>query len=361
VAPYTPRGGGIGRMMTYLAEHQADDSVDFVAIESRGGSSAALSIGPFLRAGWRIAREAAASRDTILHINMAEGGSVFRKGLLLLWGRRLGLPTVLHLHAAAIVEFYDRVPAPVRTWIRSVFGSADVCVVLGETWRSWLQDDLGVAARRIVILPNGVPRPGVVAFRSSAKRPVLVFLGNLQPRKGLPDLIAALATAALKARDWDLVVAGGGDATSLRRMAMDAGIGERVRFVGWLGPADTMALLARAAMLILPSYREGLPLVLLEAASLGIPAVAAISGAIPEVFTPDETALLVEAGDITGLARSIGRLIDDPALRDRIGQNARALYDRSLSIGMFRQRMIGIYDAHCRRPIAGQLTRLQQP
>jgi glycosyltransferase involved in cell wall biosynthesis len=347
LAPYAPSGGGMGRMMAYLAEHPAADGTRFSMIETRGARGAIFAVFPCLRAAWHIAACARGGGETILHVNMAEGSSVFRKGAMLWWGSVLGLPTVLHLHAADIIGWYRRMPAPIRAWTRAAFRRADVCVTLGRLWQDWLQDELGVEAARIEILPNGVPRPTVIPFRAPPPRCTLVFLGNLLPRKGLSDLIAALASDALRGREWELIVAGGGDAAPFRRQAEAAGLSARIRFAGWLGRADATALLARATMLILPSYHEGLPLVLLEAASLGVPAIASLSGAIPDVFTHGDTALLVPAGDIRALSASIQRLIDNPPLRAAMGSRARALYEQSLSIDIFRCRLLGIYARHC--------------
>jgi glycosyltransferase involved in cell wall biosynthesis len=178
---------------------------------------------------------------------------------------------------------------------------------------------------------------------------VLVFLGNLQPRKGLADLIAALASETLRACAWELVVAGDGDQAPFRSQIEQAGLTGRVRFTGWLGRADTTALLAQASVLILPSYHEGMPLVLLEAASLGVPCITTPVGAIPEIFTDGQTALLIPPGNREALGVAITRLIQEPLLRIRIGRNARMLFDQSLSIDIFRRRLLAIYAHHSQK------------
>jgi glycosyltransferase involved in cell wall biosynthesis len=353
LAPYTPRGGGIGRMMAYLAGSIDVGTFEFEMVESRGGASAWRSVWHAAGAARRILRAARKSAGAILHVNMAEGGSVVRKGCLLLLARRLGLTCVLHLHAANIISFYAHLPPPGRAWVRHVFRSAHVCIVLGQPWRSWLLDTIGVPDTRIEVLPNGVPRPGIVPFPSAPNRCVLVFLGNLQQRKGLADLIAALATEPLRERAWELVVAGDGDQGPFRHQTEQARLTHRVRFTGWLGRADTTTLLAQASALILPSYHEGMPLVLLEAASLGVPCITTPVGAIPEIFTDGQTALLVPPGNRDALSAAIIRLIDDPLLRGRMGHNARMLFDQSLSIDVFRRRLLAIYAHHCQMAESG--------
>ena len=351
VAPYTSRGGGMGRIMAYLAASAAEPGVRFETIESRGGGSAFSSLGPFLRAAWHIRRRARGEGRVILHVNMAERGSVLRKGALLLLGKWLGLPTVLHLHAAEMLPFYNGLPALAQTCVRFIFRSASVCVVLGYGSGQWLHAVLGVSRDRIEVLANGVPMQHTKIELKNIQCCNLLFLGNLQARKGLRDLLCALSVAALAGRDWTLNVAGGGDPVPFQRQARQLGMESRVQFQGWLDRDACTRLLSRADLLILPSYNEGLPLVLLEAASLGIPSVTTPVGAIPEVFTDQTTAVFVAPGDIDALAASILRMIDEPDLRAMIGRNAKRLYDTSLSMEIFSQAMSAIYREHCGDPL----------
>ncbi len=344
VAPFAPNGGGMGRMMAYLSEQDMDGRYSFEMIESRGRGPAILSIWTTLRAGWTVWRRARGGSPVLLHVNMAERGSVFRKGALLYLGRALGLPTVLHLHAAEIMAFYEGLGSLGRACVRGVFGSAGTCVVLGEGMAIWLQARLGVPACRIEVLRNGVPSPRLLPFAVPGTRSTLLFLGNLQARKGLGDLLVALSRAPCSAREFELVVAGGGDASPWRAQAHALGLAGRVTFTGWLERAEVTALLARACVLILPSYHEGLPLVLLEAASMGVACITTPAGSIGEVFRDEETALLVAAGDSVALGLAIARMIDEPALRARIGANALALYERSFSMEIFIRRLEAIYE-----------------
>jgi glycosyltransferase involved in cell wall biosynthesis len=96
-----------------------------------------------------------------------------------------------------------------------------------------------------------------------------------------------------------------------------------------------------------------MPLVLLEAASLGVPCITTPVGAIPEIFTDGQTALLVPPGNRDALSAAIIRLIDDPLLRGRMGHNARMLFDQSLSIDVFRRRLLAIYAHHCQMAESG--------
>jgi glycosyltransferase involved in cell wall biosynthesis len=116
------------------------------------------------------------------------------------------------------------------------------------------------------------------------------------------------ATAGMK-----LVVAGDGP---LRNLVPEA--------LGFVPHEELGELYDRAALVVCPSYREGLPLCVLEAMAHGKPVVASAVGGIPELVEDGVTGLLVEPGDVAGLRAAIERLLADPALRRRLGRGARA-------------------------------------
>ena len=361
VGPYGPGGGGMGRMMEYLV-HAQPPGLDLQRVESRGRGGAAGSAWPVLRAALTIFRAAFHPGPAIVHLNMAERGSILRKGVLLLLARALGLPTVLHLHAAELAGFHAALPRPLRRLMGVPFRAASVCVVLGTVWAIFLHRELGVDPARIEILRNGVPRPVLRRFPPPPSAVAsLLFLGNLQPRKGLPDLLHALAAPCLRRFDWCLTVAGAGDTAPLRRLAAALGIDARISFTGWLDRDATTYLLTQAGALVLPSHAEGLPLVLLEAASLGVPIVTTRVGAIPENFVDCETALLIDPGDRKALAAALHLLLADPSCGPQLARRARSLYQASLTLDHFVAGLRTIYERHCMRVTPSRWRRASPP
>lgn len=341
VAPYAPRGGGMGRLMDYLAVHQVA-GIDFQKVESRGGGPALTSLWHVLVAACRIAI-AAAGGPTIVHVNMAERSSLWRKGILVQWARVFDVPVLIHVHAAELISCYDTLPLPARALVRVTFRSANCCIVLGETWRAWLIATIGVAPGRVQIIRNGVPRPIAIRLRQHGARFYMIFLGNLLPRKGLIDLLHALASSPLRDLDWHLTVIGSGDATLAKRVTRTLNIAAKVHFTGWLERSDVSLAIKSADALVLPAYHEALPLVLLEAAGAGLPVVATNVGAIGECFVDGQTALLVEPGNRRMLAEAIRRLICDHRLAERLAQNGRAVFDREFTLDLFAERLRKLY------------------
>lgn len=355
--PYGQVGGGMGSIMQYLSELGTDPSGRFrlERLESRGGGSLALSPLFLAWAALRIFVLSARGRLAVVHLNLAERGSVYRKGFLLYAARLAGVKVLLHLHAAQIIAFHETLPRPGRALLRGMFRSADHVVVLGDLWRRWVSETFGVPPQAISVVNNGVPatplprvpRPAGAAFR-------LLFLGNLLERKGIVDLLHALARPEAQAADICLTVAGGGAVDTYRAMATELGIAHRVRFTGWLDQATARKHVTEADALILPAYDEGLPLVILEAMATGVPVICTPVGAIPEVFTDRETALFVTPGDRAGIAAAVIELSQDEALQAHLSEQGLAMYHRQFTMQAFATRIAALY-AMLARPSPGAI------
>ncbi len=347
VAPAGQAGGGMGRIQADLVSLETDRSgrLRFEAVDSRGGGRLLLSPFHLAWAMLRIVTGAARGRLALVHLNVAERGSVVRKGVLLLTAKLLGVPVLLHLHAAQMFAFYGKLPSPLRGLVGLMFRSADHCVVLGELWRRWAIEELAIPADRVTVVDNGVrcaPEPRMPAPAGAPFR--LLFLGNLQERKGLADLMRALARPEARDADLVLTVAGGGPVETYQQLAASLGLGERVRFMGWVDQATARRLLAHSDALVLPSYDEGLPLVILEAMATGVPVVCSPVGAIPEVLEDRRTALFAAPGDQAGIAAAVLDLMRDEALQGRLAAEALALYLRRFTMEAFADRISALYE-----------------
>ena len=344
--PYGQVGGGMGSIMAYLASLTVDPSGRFrlVPLESRGGGRLIFSPLYLTAAVGRIFAEAARGRLAVVHLNLAERGSVYRKAVLLFAARLVGARVLLHLHAAQIVTLYETMPRPGRALLRAMFRSADRCVVLGELWRRWLIQEFAVAPGAVSVVRNGVPVTTLPRRMRQENEPFrLLFLGNLLERKGVADLLQAMALPAVKESPVMLTLAGGGPVETYRAMAQRLGIADHIRFTGWVDQAAARSLLTGSDALVLPAYDEGLPLVILEAMASGVPVICSPVGAIPEVFDDRSNALFVPPGEPPALAAAIAMLRDDPALQASLSAEGLALYQRSFTMDVFAERMAELY------------------
>jgi glycosyltransferase involved in cell wall biosynthesis len=276
-----------------------------------------------------------AGRLAGVHVNMAERMSLFRKGVIIAVSRAVGVPVVLHLHAQ-MRYFYETLPPILQRMTRWVFSLADCVMVIGPSARRFVIEDLGVPAQRVEIIINGVPEASKPRRQAQPGDPQRVlFLGNLSERKGLTNLLRALARPGFDRARLEVIIAGGGDVDGYRAQAAQLGITDFVRFEGWCHQDKAARLLAQSDVLVLPSVDEVLPLAILEALANRVAVVCTPVGEIPSLLTDGVDVCFVEPGDVDGLAASIQKVLGQPALREALEHNGRALYERQFSLPQF--------------------------
>jgi glycosyltransferase involved in cell wall biosynthesis len=139
-----------------------------------------------------------------------------------------------------------------------------------------------------------------------AAEPRLVCVGRLAEQKGQLLLIDAAGRLAAEGCDFQLVLAGDGPMrSSIEAAIAEHGLGGRVRITGWLSNDSVRAEMAGARLVVLPSFAEGLPVVLMEALALGRPVVTTYVAGIPELVRNRVNGWLVPAGDVSALADAI--------------------------------------------------------
>jgi glycosyltransferase involved in cell wall biosynthesis len=325
----------------------------------------------------------------LVHVMVATRASFWRKSLVCLLARMARRPFLLHVHGSEFMQFYDKECSAAGKWIIGrIFSWAALVVALSEEWRTNL---LKICpSMKIEVLPNGVALPEIrhSPAQTMARHPVaegqhspapvgppppqpmarqppvlaghslaplepppaqpvaprtVLTLGRLGQRKGTYDLVRAFALIAGRVSDAQLVCGGDGDIEQVRALAQELGVGDRVICPGWLGAEGKRAHLAEAAVFILPSTAEGMPMAVLEAMSWRLAVIATPVGGVPQVIQHDRNGMLVEPGDIEAIAAALLRLLDDVALRERLGTAARATIETRFSIAIAVERLSAIY------------------
>jgi len=180
----------------------------------------------------------------------------------------------------------------------------------------------------------------------------ILHVARLVEVKGTRHLLRAFASLARRHADVQLVIIGDGPLRrSLQVLATTLQVRDRVRFLGALPHAQVLAWMRKAAMLVLPGIRtatgrtEGLGLVLLEAAATGVAVIGSRVGGIPEAVADGHTGLLVPERDEGALAECLGKLLDDPAMRHRMGAQGRALAEQRFDLHQQTAALETLYDS----------------
>ncbi|WP_293883612.1 glycosyltransferase family 4 protein [Sphingomonas sp.] len=339
--------GGIGRIMTYLTRALAagHPEIKITTLRTRFAESGPMKHLTVPAALASFAVTLVRQHIQLVHINVAPRGSTWRKLLFEQLARRLGVPTVLHLHGSGYHEFYAGLSSRRQAAVRALFGRVRNVVVLGEFWQRFVIDVLGVAASRVVVIPNGVPAADPPVVRLPAPVPAFLFLGIVGHRKGIDVFLGALAELRARGIGWSAVVAGNGEVAEARATSVALGLDDAVDFLGWVdeGRADT--LLRAADIFVLPSRAENQPVSILEAMARATPVISTCVGAIAEQVVDGTTALLVDPGDVAALANAMAALAEDPARAVAMGVAGRARFEQHFSVEACAARFATLYHA----------------
>jgi glycosyltransferase involved in cell wall biosynthesis len=223
-----------------------------------------------------------------------------------------------------IYQWLDRLTRPLT----------DLYVTVSDDIRRRLLDD-GVSRERIEVVPNalaldpetitGDPAWLRETYQLPCRSPVCCAVGRLVPAKGYPTLLDAMARLAEKPIDLHCLIVGSGELhDALKRQIASLGLGQRVRLLGHCDRNDTLRIVKSSDIFVMPSYSEGMPLALLEAAALARPIVATRVGGIPQMLVDGEHALLVEPGDADALAAMLARVCEQTDAARDLGLRAQA-------------------------------------
>ncbi len=295
-----------------------------------------------------------------LVLRRARRGLVQATGAIVL--NRVDVVSIHYLHAVAantpsrpstLFRLHDRASRVLKRlgeWLcyRPRQARAFVCVSEGAA--DEMRRSFPAVAGRVSTIYNGIDtesfapgtgREQAAALRAELGLPkaglVAAFVGSEWERKGLAELIAALASAP----EWSLLVAGGGDEPSYRERAERAGVADRIRFLGVT--SEVRRVYAVADAFVLPSGYETFSLVTFEAAASGLPVLATPVNGVRELIDDGHNGILI-GRDPASIAAGLLRLGADPELRASLGAQAR----RS-ALGFSRERMVAEHEALYRR------------
>ena len=343
-------GGGIGRQMGYFlrARPVNETRLRYRVIDSRGpwflGASrlhSCLAVGYLAAAALKLIGARISNPRCVAHINITGRGSTLRKAVLTTVARAAGLRYLLHVHDADYGNEYGQRGRFMKAVIRRIFHGAEKVLVLGGRDKQALSQLLGLPGAKLSVLHNAVPdpQPHPPGPRRADEPCHLLFLGYLSERKGVPELLRALASARVASLNWRATLAGGGPIDDYRRLSQQLGIGQRVEFPGWVDQANVHALCGGADVLVLPSHAEGLAMSVLEGLSYGLAVITTPVGAHTEVIEPDVSGILVPPGDVESLADALARVIGDERLRGRLRAGARDRFLDKFDVRVYAERL----------------------
>jgi len=176
---------------------------------------------------------------------------------------------------------------------------------------------------------GGCVNPAFKKTRESTDKARIIAVGRLVSKKGFGLLLRAFASVTEQKPDIKLLIVGDGpDGFYLKSLSRKLHLDGRIQFAGWRKPCETIRFIRDSDFLVAPSVvaedgdRDGIPNVILEAFFCGVPVIASDLGGINEAVKHRRTGLLVEPGDIKGLADAIKELLEDKNLQNTLSHKA---------------------------------------
>ena len=288
---------------------------------------------------WRLYRLLRRGRPAILHTWMFHANIPGRA-----LGRLAGVPIVISGERTMGMEsrwryWLNRLTAPLT----------DRVTCVSQQVADFVVNHVGISQDKVVVIPNGIEVPDVE--RPAGRRQARIGLGlpadqvvvgtvaRLDPVKRLDVLLQALRSLP---DAYAVIIGDGPERAGLLALSKRLELTDRVRFVGH--QENVWAWLAALDVFVLSSDWEGMPNALLEAMAAGLPVVATEVGGIPDVMVESVNGFLVPPRDPTSLAQAITHLLDDPDLRQQMGQVGRERVIEHFSVERMVERTQNLYE-----------------
>ncbi len=273
---------------------------------------------------------------------------------VLLAAREIGVPAVISIQGGD-GHWVGSCCETHRLGMLRVLEHADALLIGCDSFAMEVVERLGVAREHFTIVPGAVDtsRFHPPAERREGKPLRLLYHGRVDRRKGALDMLEALALLKRDGVPFDATVSGIGpdlDASKelARRLELD------IRFTGYADYHAAPELYRQADIFVSPTYAEGFSNTILEAMASGLPTVSCFAIGVVDCLRDGENGLMVQPGDIPALATALRRVIEDAALRRRLGETALEECRRTYSWGAVGQQIMGVYASlHGTRPKPG--------
>ncbi len=251
----------------------------------------------------------------IVHVQGSVGASFWRKAIFIYIAKFFHKKVVWHMHAGRFAVFYQQH----RYAVRKVVDKSDVIIALSEYWKEYFKNEF--PTKRVEIIKNVISAPKVHKQQTSYF--TLLFLGLLGKNKGIYDLLECIRDHKVEFQGkLKLYIGGNGEIEQVKQLIKEYGIADIVIFEGWVSGDKKIELLNNSDAYILPSYKEGLPISILEAMSYGMPIISTPVGGIPEIVSNGENGYLVEPGNKEDIYKAIISLLNDSDLCNRMGNDS---------------------------------------
>lgn len=342
---FSPRidgGGGIATVVRRYFDADLNKKVPLIFIPTTKDGSNSEKIVFFILALVKTLKAFSKRSNRIVHLHVSQDGSFFRKLIVFIVAKLFKKKVMIHIHGSNFQTFISR-NCIIRWIAKKQFSLSDRVIVLSANTQAFIENFESRA--NVIKLYN--PALSVENLRSSNRKGLkILFMGRLSQRKGTYDLLDVIREHKTYFTDKkvEFIIAGDGDLATSREIVNNNGLGEIVQIPGWVSGNEKHDLLKSADIYILPSYKEQMPMSILEAMAYGLPIISTFVAGIPEMVEDQINGILLNPGDNKALMTSLARLIEESKLRESMGKESLRIVKHQFDSAEIVSQLISIYE-----------------
>lgn len=325
-----PKDGTIGGQ-TFACKSLIDsplkEKVDFILIDSTMKSLPAPHI--LIRALSAIKRlveflyKLSTKEIKTVLIFSSAGLSLIEKGIMSLIANYFGKRVIVAPRSGLIIDDIDS-SSFLKGGLKLLLSNSDVIICQSQQWKNFYQRFTGFQDERFLVIKNWIDISDYnPKIQNDPKNIRVLFMGWIERNKGIIELLEAVSIYRNKLQGVKFIICGGGSKIGdVRKYIKSKNLDKFFIVKGWVSGKEKMLILRQSDILILPSYREGLPNVILEAMASGCAVIANSVGSIPDVIDNSINGILLDSNDPSDIGESILTLVQDGEFRKQIAENA---------------------------------------
>jgi len=286
-------------------------------------------------------------RPHIIHLHTSQGIAWLKDTFFVIIGKAFRTRVILHIHGGNFDAIYDASPRIIQIYTRKILGLADAIISVSAEWKMRLAKL--ITTDRVYSFKNCIDLGKLQSTDNCTEHSAanILFIGRIGPLKGAFDLIEAIHCLQASRCVFHTWMVGpeerDGDFNYGHELIDRYRLVDQCELLGSVNREDVFQLFKKASLFVLPSYYEGLPMVILEALAMGLPVIATPVGGIPEVIHDAKNGILIPPGNIEALANAIETLVTDRDLRKTMGAYSREVAELELDVHAYVEKLIVLY------------------
>lgn len=332
IGPILANGGIATVVKTIISIEKSKNNYEFLIFNTSNykDSSSFINMIIFIKATLFYLTKLILSKIDIAHIHTSSGKSFYRKIFFILLSYFFRIKIILHLHSSKFDEFFIS-PIGLKMKIIAFFlKKADVLILLCRNWKEKIEKKYSL--KNVFVINNPVPFDTKIINenkqRLNSDLVNILFLGFLIKTKGIYDLVVIADRLSVSSPSHKIFVCGKGEEEKKFLEEINRRDLKNIEYVGWVSGEKRIYYYKNSDIFLLPSYNEGMPMVLLEALAFGLPIISTNIAGIPDVVINRKNGFLLEPGNIDDFVEKLRLLILNKKLRREFGKESKIIATR---------------------------------